>query len=136
MSTVPLISQLKSAWQFITGDAEGAKDTWHQFTEAWTQHPGQTIANMTDSIPLIGHIKGICTHLYNELLDNRPPGIVHFVRGERDQFWQSEEQATRTLVVIGAGALTVSTGGAAAPVLAGVVAGLAYDGVITGMSIQ
>lgn len=59
MSTLPVISQLKSAWQFITGDAEGAKETWHQFTDAWTQHPGQTIADMADSIPLIGHIKGI-----------------------------------------------------------------------------
>ncbi|KAI1799620.1 hypothetical protein F4811DRAFT_565422 [Daldinia bambusicola] len=117
MSTIPLISQLKSAWQFITGDAEGAKETWHQFTDAWTQHPGQTIADMADSIPLIGHIKG----------------LVHLVRGEKDEFWQSEEQATRTLVVMGAGALTVSTGGAAAPIMAGVVAGLAYDGVITGI---
>ena len=55
------------------------------------------------------------------------------MRGEKDEFWQAEEQATRTLVVIGAGALTVSTGGASAPIMAGVVAGLAYDGVITGM---
>jgi hypothetical protein len=59
MSTIPLISQLKSAWKFVTGDAEGAKKTWDQFTDAWTNHPGQTIADMTDSIPLIGHIKGI-----------------------------------------------------------------------------
>ncbi|KAM3499033.1 hypothetical protein MY11210_009639 [Beauveria gryllotalpidicola] len=117
MSTIPLISQLKSAWQFISGDAEGAKETWNQFTDAWTQHPGQTIAHMTDSIPLIGHIKG----------------LIHLVRGENDEFWQAEEQATRTLVVIGAGALTVSTGGAAAPIMAGVVSGLVYDGIITGL---
>ncbi|KAM6489438.1 Fungal fruit body lectin domain containing protein [Amanita muscaria] len=116
MSTIPLISQLKSAWQFVTGDAEGAKETWHQFTEAWS-HPGQQIADMANSIPLIGHIKG----------------IVHLIRGEKDEFWQAEEAATRTLVVLGAGALTVSTGGAAAPILAGVVAGLAYDGAVTGI---
>ncbi|TFK97722.1 hypothetical protein BDV98DRAFT_607412 [Pterulicium gracile] len=72
---------------------------------------------MTESIPLIGHIKG----------------LVHLVRGEKDKFWESKEQATRTLVVLGAGALGVSTGGTAAPILAGVVAGLAYDGVITGV---
>ncbi|KAK8094871.1 hypothetical protein PG997_001556 [Apiospora hydei] len=59
MSTIPLISQLKSAWQFVTGDAEGAKETWHQFTDAWTQHPGQTILDMAESVPLIGHIIGI-----------------------------------------------------------------------------
>ena len=61
-------------------------------------------------------------------------GVVHLVRGETDEFWKAEENATRTLVVLGAGALTVSTGGLAAPVLAGVVAGLAYDGITTGKS--
>lgn len=61
-------------------------------------------------------------------------GVVHLIRGETDEFWKAEENATRTLVVLGAGALTVSTGGLAAPVLAGVVAGLAYDGITTGKS--
>ncbi|KAJ5740849.1 hypothetical protein N7493_000721 [Penicillium malachiteum] len=117
MSTFPLIYQLKSGWQFITGDAEGAKETWNQFTDAWMNHPGKTIGDMADSITLIDHVKG----------------VVHPIRGETDEFWQAEEQTTRTLVFMGAGALTVSTGGAAAPILAAVVAGLAYDGVITGV---
>lgn len=53
--------------------------------------------------------------------------------GETEEAVHAEEAATRTLAVIGAGALTVGTGGAAAPILAGVVAGIAADAAITGM---
>jgi hypothetical protein len=60
MSTLPLISQFKSAFQWVTGDSEGAKRTWDEFKDAWTlNHLGQTIGNIADGIPLVGHIKGM-----------------------------------------------------------------------------
>lgn len=56
--------------------------------------------------------------------------------GDTEAAVQSEEAATRSLVVLGAGALTVATGGAGAPILAGVVAGVGagflYDATTTG----
>lgn len=138
MSTIPLVSQLRSLWQLVTFDTEGAKKTWNEFTEAWSR-PGQQIADMADSIPVIGHIKGRQTRTRSQtcVLTSATllamTGIVHLVKGEKDEFWKAEEGATRTLVILGAGALTVSTGGAAAPILAGVAAGLAYDGITTGI---
>ncbi|KIL61767.1 hypothetical protein M378DRAFT_821117 [Amanita muscaria Koide BX008] len=57
--------------------------------------------------------------------------------GDTEAAIRSEEAATRTLVVMGAGALTVATGGAGAPILAGalaaVAAGAVYDGITTGI---
>lgn len=60
-------------------------------------------------------------------------GLVHLALGQTEEAIHSEEAATRTLAVIGAGALTVGTGGAAAPILAGVAAGIVADAAITGM---
>ena len=60
--------------------------------------------------------------------------------GDTEAAIRSEEAATRTLVVMGAGALTVATGGAGAPILAGalaaVAAGAVYDGITTGKCSQ
>ncbi|KAH0833822.1 hypothetical protein J3R83DRAFT_10985 [Lanmaoa asiatica] len=60
-------------------------------------------------------------------------GLVHLALGQTEEFVHSEEAATGTLVVVGAGALTVGTGGAAAPILAGVAAGIVADAAITGI---
>ncbi|KDR70002.1 hypothetical protein GALMADRAFT_900591 [Galerina marginata CBS 339.88] len=116
MSTLPIVSQIKSLWELCTGDVAGAKKVQQDFLDAWS-HPVDQIGAMVDSIPVLGHVKG----------------VVHLIKGDTDKFWESEEAATRTLVILGAGALTVSTGGAAAPILAGVVAGLVYDAATTGI---
>jgi len=60
-------------------------------------------------------------------------GVVHLALGDHEAFLHSEEAATRTTVVIGAAALTGASGGMAAPILAGVVAGVASDGILTGV---
>ncbi|KAF7358416.1 DUF3421 domain protein [Mycena venus] len=112
-----LREQLKSLWELVTGDAKGAKETQEQFLDAWKNHPGQQISDLADNIPLVGNVLG----------------VIHLAMGDTDGFWKSEEAATRTLLVMGAGALTVGTGGAAAPILAGVVAGIAADAAITGI---
>ncbi|KAJ6545267.1 hypothetical protein B0H19DRAFT_1221674 [Mycena capillaripes] len=117
MSKIPIISQLKSLWELVTGDANGAKETQEQFLDTWKNHPGQQISDLADNIPLVGNVLG----------------VIHLAMGDTEGFWKSEEAATRTLLVMGAGALTVGTGGAAAPVLAGVVAGIAADAAITGI---
>lgn len=57
MSTVPFVSQLKSLWQAVTGDLSGAKATQEQFIKVWS-HPGKQIADMADSVPIVGHVKG------------------------------------------------------------------------------
>lgn len=56
--------------------------------------------------------------------------------GDTEAAIHSEESASRTLVVLGAAALTGATGGAAAPVLAGVVGGILADGILTGKHLQ
>jgi len=117
MSTIPLISQLKSLWQAITGDTAAAKKTQEDFLDAWENHPVEQISELADSIPIVGHVKG----------------LVHFAIGDTEAGAHSLEAATRTLAVVGAGALTAGTGGAAAPILAGVVAGIAADAAITGV---
>ncbi|KAL4263801.1 hypothetical protein AB1N83_005357 [Pleurotus pulmonarius] len=60
-------------------------------------------------------------------------GIVHFAMGDTEEGIEAEESATRSLAVIGAAALAGATGGAALPVLAAVVAGVAADGILTGI---
>ncbi|KAI6097468.1 hypothetical protein F5141DRAFT_460127 [Pisolithus sp. B1] len=117
MSTIPFVSQLKSLWQAVTGDTAGAKKTQEDFLDAWTHHPGQQISDLADNIPIVGHVKG----------------LVHLALGDTEAFVHSEEAATRTLAVIGAGALTAGTGGIAAPILAGVATGILADTAITGI---
>ncbi|KAG7099851.1 hypothetical protein E1B28_001658 [Marasmius oreades] len=117
MSTIPFISQLKSLWQAVTGDTAGAKKTQEDFLDAWEHHPGQQISELADNIPIVGHVKG----------------LIHLALGETEEFVHSEEAATRTLAVLGAGALIAGTGGAAAPILAGVAAGVVADAAITGI---
>ncbi|KAK6516011.1 hypothetical protein TWF281_004601 [Arthrobotrys megalospora] len=111
MTTLPFISQLKSLVQVVTGDLDGAKKTQEQFFEAWKDHPLETLGDMADGIPVVGHIKG----------------VVHFAMGDTEAGIRAEEGATRTLAVLGAGALVAASGGTAAPILAGVVAGMAAD---------
>lgn len=60
-------------------------------------------------------------------------GLIHLALGDTEAAAHSEEAATRTLAVLGAGALTAGTGGIAAPILAGVATGLVADAAITGI---
>lgn len=54
--------------------------------------------------------------------------------GDTTEGIEAKESATRSLAVIGAAALAGATGGAALPVLAAAVAGVAADGILNGMS--
>ncbi|KAJ6261668.1 Delta(24)-sterol C-methyltransferase [Drechslerella dactyloides] len=117
MTTIPVISQLKSLFQAVTGDEDGAKKTQDEFVDAWIHHPLKTVGDLADGIPVVGHIKG----------------FVHLALGDKEGFIHSEEAASRTSVVLAAAALTGASGGLAAPVLAGVVAGVAADGIFTGI---
>ncbi|KAM4060145.1 hypothetical protein HRG_002248 [Hirsutella rhossiliensis] len=117
MTTLPGISQLKSLIQAITGDTDGARKTQEEFFDAWEHHLGHTVSELVDAVPIIGNIKG----------------LVHFAVGDYEGGLHAEEAATRSLVVMTAAAAVAGTGGAAAPIFAGVVAGIASDGIITGI---
>ncbi|KAI1645145.1 uncharacterized protein F4817DRAFT_367011 [Daldinia loculata] len=106
-------SQLASLGHLCIGFVDGAK---HMFNEIF-DHPLHTLSELADGIPVVGHIKG----------------VVHLAMGDTEAAIHSEESASRTLVVLGAAALTGATGGAAAPVLAGVVGGILADGILTGI---
>ncbi|KAK2757729.1 hypothetical protein FQN54_004698 [Arachnomyces sp. PD_36] len=110
MSWIPGISQIKSLFQFATGDSDGAKKTQEEFLDTWKNHKLELLSDVVDNIPVVGHIKG----------DNE--GAI-----------RAEESASRTLFVIGAVALVAGTGGTAAPVVAGVAAGVLADGITTGI---
>ncbi|ODA76064.1 hypothetical protein RJ55_08347 [Drechmeria coniospora] len=115
MSAIPAVSQLKSLFQWVTGDSEGARRTQDEFVDAWWNHPLNTGSDFLNAIPVVGHIKG----------------VVHFVLGDNEGGVRAEEMATRTVVVLSAAALTIGTDGLAAPILAGVLGGIAADGAIT-----
>lgn len=59
-------------------------------------------------------------------------GAIYYAMGDKEAVICAEESATRTLVVVGAAALVAGTGGTVALVVAGVVAGVLMDGVVTG----
>jgi len=58
MTTIPIVSQLKSIFQAITGDTSGALKTQEQFLDTWKNHPGKAIGDFADGVPIVGHIKG------------------------------------------------------------------------------
>ena len=58
MSRIPFISQLKSLFKLCTGDVAGAGAVQKEFLDAWENHPLQQIDEITDGIPVVGHIKG------------------------------------------------------------------------------
>lgn len=112
---IPGISQLKSLFQVMSGDAEGAKRTQENFSkqmpvvsqirsavesasgndEAARQTQlafADNVSNVADAIPIVGHVKG---------------GIHHAV-GDHAGGDKALIAATRTAVVVGTG---IATGG-------------------------
>ncbi|XP_037042740.1 uncharacterized protein LOC119079050 [Bradysia coprophila] len=131
---IPGIAQIKSTVQLLTGDAEGAARTQQNFIRecpvvsqvtsvvqlasgdkkgaAETQKRCLgTINNVANGLPVVGHVKG----------------VIHHAVGDHEGGNQALNAATRTTVVLGAGAAAaVATGGLAA-IPAGIAAGSTYD---------
>ncbi|KAK4194490.1 hypothetical protein QBC40DRAFT_319439 [Triangularia verruculosa] len=111
-----LKTQLESLGHLCTGVWRGAKD----MAQSIVDHPLDAVGEFANGVPIVGHIKG----------------LVHFATGDTEGGIHAEEVASRTLVVMGAAALTGMTGGLAAPILGGVIGGVLADGILTGIETQ
>ena len=78
---------------------------------SWWSSAGNFLSGFVDSIPVVGHIKG----------------AVEYGLGYKDAAKKSFEAATRTTVVMGAGAAGLAAGGPAGAAGAGVAAGILFD---------
>ena len=132
VNSIPVVSQAKSAVQAMTGDLEGARRTQEDFSrgcpgvsqirsaveagcgdsEAARQtqlYFARELEGMADALPGVGHVKG----------------AVHYGLGQKDRGDRAMKSASRTVAVVGAG-IAGGPGAAAA-------AGVAYDGLVTGI---
>lgn len=77
---------------------------------------GKSVEEVADSTPVVGHVKG----------------TVHYIAGDTEHGHHCMKGATRTVAVVGAGALTGGIGGGVIlGGIAGVSSGLVYDGTVT-----
>ncbi|KAH9924923.1 uncharacterized protein B0H18DRAFT_1010797 [Fomitopsis serialis] len=111
MSIVPFVLQLTSLWQAVTGDGSAPRKKQQEFLDACKKYSGRHISEMTHTLPIVGHVKG----------------VVHLALGDTETISRSEDAPTRTLMVLGSGALTAGTGDVAVPILGGVATGNIAD---------
>ena len=77
---------------------------------------GKCVEEVADSTPVVGHVKG----------------TIHYIAGDTEHGDHCMKGATRTVAVVGAGALTGGIGGGIIlGGMAGVSSGLVYDGTVT-----
>ena len=77
---------------------------------------GKSVEEVADSTPVVGHVKG----------------TIHYIAGDIEHGHHCMKGATRSVAVLGAGALTGGVGGGVIlGGMAGVSGGLAYDGTVT-----
>jgi hypothetical protein len=55
---MPIIAQLKSLFQVMFGDVDGARQTQEEFLRAWQMSKLEILSAILDGTPLVGHIKG------------------------------------------------------------------------------
>ncbi|XP_071961555.1 uncharacterized protein [Antedon mediterranea] len=138
--SIPIVSQIKSLIQVISGDKEGAKRTQEHFLHTFpvlsqitsavqaiegdsegakeTQEEfAESLGHFADGIPVLGHIKG----------------AIEYATGNKAAGDASMKAASRTLGVIAGGAAGFFAGGPAGAFLGGIAAGAAMDGIITGV---
>ncbi|CAF0925716.1 unnamed protein product [Didymodactylos carnosus] len=96
------IRKVTSKIQYATGDVDGALETQRQGAE--------TISNIADGTPVVGHVKA----------------AVHYATGDKESGDRAMISATRTTVVLAAGAVGMA-GGPVGAAAAGVAAGAAFD---------
>lgn len=139
MDWIPVVSQLKSLVQVISGDAEGAKQTQENFSKQCpivsqarsaveaaagdTKAARQTqmefvglVSNVTNAIPVVGHIKG----------------GIHYACGDKEGGDQAMKSSSRTIGVAGGGVAGFFVGGPVGAVAGGIAGGAAMDGITTG----
>lgn len=103
-----IAAPIRAAVHGIDGDGEEAKRVLKKM--------GKSTEQVIDSTPVVGHAKGVC----------------HYIAGDTEHGNDCMKGATRSLAVVGVGAVTGGIGGGfVAGGLAGVTTGVAYDGVVT-----
>ena len=107
--TCPVLSQGKSAYQWYCGDSEAALATQKKF--------GKTLSSVVDGVPAVGHVKG----------------GIHYICGDKEGGDRVMKAASRTVGVIGGGALGGLTGGPVGAVLGGIAGGATMDTLTTGV---
>nr|XP_022291620.1 uncharacterized protein LOC111102957 [Crassostrea virginica] len=140
IDSLPVISQIKSLYQVMTGDIEGARQTQKNFAETGiiasqitslihsangdneaarkTQIKfAKGIESLVDSIPYFGHIKG----------------GIHYALGQKEKGDAVMKSASGTVLTAAAGAAGFIAGGPAGGAAAAVAASHAYDGIVTGI---
>lgn len=133
-NTIPVVSQVKSTIQLVTGDAKGAAETQEKFfheaigvsqitavayaisgnekkAEETLERGLTTLSNTADGIPVVGHAKG----------------LVHYAMGDDEKGDRAMMASTRTAAVVGGGAGGFLLGGPVGAVAAGVASGNAFD---------
>jgi len=138
MDWFPVVSQVKSLVQGISGDAEGARATQANFSRQCpvvsqirslvevslgdaeaarnTQKEfGGTMSNVVNGIPAVGHVKG----------------GIHYVCGDYEGGDRALKSSSRTTGVLAGGAGGFLVAGPVGAVAGGVSAGVAMDGVTT-----
>ena len=105
----PVVSQLRSAGEAIGGNAEAAKKTQEYFVNS--------MGSLADGIPVVGHVKG----------------VIHYAAGDKEGGDQAMKSASRTVGVVGGGAVGLLVGGPVGAITGGVVGGAAMDGITTGV---
>lgn len=137
---VPVVSQIKSAVQFLFNDPEGALQTQINFSKRCivvsqvrsyvevitgqeqnaleTQKEFLTHFEKTfNNVPVVGHFKG----------------IFHYIDGDTQKGNDAMKGATRTLGAIAGGVLGMVAGGPPGAVACGTAGATVVDGVITGI---
>ncbi len=109
VDTCPIVSQTKSFGQWIVDDSEGAKETQMKFVG--------NVSNIVDGVPVVGHVKG----------------VVHYACGDKDGGDNAMKSASRTVGVIGGGAVGGLLGGPVGAVAGGISGGALLDGITTGV---
>ncbi|XP_021368151.1 uncharacterized protein LOC110459947 isoform X1 [Mizuhopecten yessoensis] len=140
IDSIPVISQIKSLVQVISGDEEGALRTQQNFADTGiiasqvqslihaingdtkaaeeTQKKfGKSLESLVDSVPVIGHIKG----------------AVHYGLGDTKRGDQIMKSSSGSLITGVAGIAGTLVGGPAGGAAAAVAASQLYDGVVTGI---
>ncbi|XP_031419164.1 uncharacterized protein LOC116219644 [Clupea harengus] len=103
-----IVAPVRAAVHSAAGDEAEAKRVLKKM--------GKSTEQVIDSTPVVGHVKG----------------VVHYAMGDKEHGHDCMKGASRTLVVVGAGALTGGVGGGfVLGGLAGASGGVAYDGTIS-----
>lgn len=130
---IPIVSQLRSALEFLGQDSIGATSTYHQFLRRCPvvsqaaagialrgANSSIALANsetlgvfsdLMDAIPVIGHLKS----------------TVHLIKNDSEAALNSFLSSTRSATVIAGGYLGKELGGIPGAVGAGISTGLGFD---------